>query len=127
ENIEKGIAGEQKTAQALKRLLDIPGVRIMHGMKFPLGGMADVDHVVVCGNKIALIDSKMWKSGRYSKVLHEPAIVGSSTRKVEAFANATAAYRQMFPQHQVAAWVLIHSNDGGTLYLSNADGDNMRI
>jgi hypothetical protein len=64
-NVSLGLLGEQITATLLTELLEIPAVHIVHGLKFPGSKGADIDHAVVAGNRIALIDSKLWSSGSY--------------------------------------------------------------
>lgn len=64
-SVVAGEEGEKITQQMLQNLLVIPGTRIFHGMKFPGSNTADVDHIVVNGNKMVIIDTKNWKSGDY--------------------------------------------------------------
>ncbi|XKH58477.1 NERD domain-containing protein (plasmid) [Citricoccus nitrophenolicus] len=59
-----GAAGERRTAN----LLDEYASRalVLHDLKIPLKGVhANVDHAVVSGNRILLVDSKVWASGTY--------------------------------------------------------------
>ena len=65
ENAAKGVIGERRTALALDALLQIPGTRIFHGLRFPGSRVADIDHAVVNGNRVLFIDSKNWKPGEY--------------------------------------------------------------
>lgn len=62
-NIENGEEGERRTALLLNDLLSIPGTRIFHGVAWPGTKDADIDHIVLNGNKIAFVDSKMWSQG----------------------------------------------------------------
>jgi hypothetical protein len=62
--IEAGARGEARTADALLNGRD---GTIMHDMRIP-GERANIDHIVVSGNKVWLIDSKWWKGGRYMTV-----------------------------------------------------------
>jgi hypothetical protein len=63
--VSAGVAGEKSTALLLDLLLKIPGVTIYHGLKFPGSETADVDHAVVHGRRVFLIDSKQYRSGEY--------------------------------------------------------------
>lgn len=63
--VNAGVAGERSTAALLDLLLRIPGVTIYHGLKFPGSDTADVDHAVVHGRRVFLIDSKQYRSGEY--------------------------------------------------------------
>lgn len=59
-----GAAGEART----QRLLDeLPGdVAVLHDVRVPIPGWSiNVDHVVVSGLEVWLIDSKSWRPGRY--------------------------------------------------------------
>lgn len=64
-NIDKGEAGEKLTASLLNDLLRIPGTRIFHGVEWPGTKAADIDHIVVNGSKVALVDSKMWSGKKH--------------------------------------------------------------
>jgi hypothetical protein len=63
--VNAGVAGEMSTAALLDLLLKIPGVTVYHGLKFPDSDTADVDHAVVHGRRVFLIDSKQYRSGDY--------------------------------------------------------------
>lgn len=63
--VNAGVAGERSTAELLNLLLKIPGVTIYHGLRFPGSATADVDHAVVHGRRVFLIDSKQYRSGEY--------------------------------------------------------------
>lgn len=65
-NIAAGEAGEQRTAVLLDELAEIPGVRVFHGLSWPGTGNADIDHVVLAGDRLAVIDSKMWAGVRHT-------------------------------------------------------------
>jgi hypothetical protein len=57
---------ERLTAEVLARYLTrLPGVRIFHGLAEPGSVFADVDHAVLCGHRLVLIESKMWLPGHY--------------------------------------------------------------
>lgn len=58
-----GLQGELKTAELLASLCT-PGVAVLHDLTIP-GSQANIDHVVVSGRNITLIDAKVWKPGFY--------------------------------------------------------------
>ena len=62
-----GASGERLTASVLDRLAGRPGgVTVMHDLDIPLPGFtANIDHVVIAGRQITLIDSKVWRPGIY--------------------------------------------------------------
>lgn len=64
ENVAMGVEGERLTNATVMSLLStIPGVRIINGLQFPGSARADIDHAVVCGTRVAFIDSKAWRGG----------------------------------------------------------------
>ncbi|MBK1788263.1 J domain-containing protein [Prauserella cavernicola] len=57
---------ERLTADLLSRYLTrLPGVRIFHGLAWPGSVFADVDHAVLCGRRLVLVESKRWLPGHY--------------------------------------------------------------
>ncbi|UQN31789.1 J domain-containing protein [Brachybacterium kimchii] len=47
----------------------IPGVRLVNSLEgLEGGGDAGIDHALVCGRKVALVDSAVWRPGSYAKV-----------------------------------------------------------
>lgn len=65
EVVRHGRAGEQKTAAALERGLD-RGVVVMHDLRIPIPGFkANIDHLVISGNKVTVVDAKSWAGGFY--------------------------------------------------------------
>lgn len=82
-----GLAGERRTAEALGR-----GWRsrsgagtptVLHDLNMPLRHLGgNIDHVVVSGTRVTLIDSKAWASGFYWTVS------GRTRRGMRAFAFA---------------------------------------
>lgn len=135
DKLEKGIMGEMMTADALEVLLDIPGVRIIHGMQFPGSDTADVDHAIICGNKLALVDSKLWKPARYAWGHYGEITTNGGRREgnISHFPHAVEGYRSAFPELQVAGWILIHphsdpdkfsfdNENAQDVYLGDAEG-----
>jgi hypothetical protein len=58
---DAGIQGEQRVAQELERLAaQYPNMYVFHSVKLP-GRIGDIDHLVVQGDKMMLVDSKNWK------------------------------------------------------------------
>lgn len=62
-----GASGERLTASVLDKLTVHPGgVTVMHDLDIPLPGFsANIDHAVIAGRSITLIDSKVWQPGIY--------------------------------------------------------------
>lgn len=63
-----GQAGESKTADLLNRFaMPEDGPTVLHDLMLPSNNRfkANVDHIVVSGRTVHIIDSKVWKPGRY--------------------------------------------------------------
>ncbi|KAB1645447.1 NERD domain-containing protein [Pseudoclavibacter sp. CFCC 14310] len=62
-----GRTGELRTAEVLNRLAMRPGgADVIHDCRIPIPGIsANIDHIVVSGSDVWLIDSKVWKPGFY--------------------------------------------------------------
>lgn len=122
QNVDLGVLGEQMTGDVLEGLLAIPGVRIIHGLRFPGSDKADVDHAVIYGNKVALVDSKMWKPGKYSWNNRGEVVKNLGYRDLETithFPTAVEKYAQLLPNAQVAGFILIHPNEKGSITVDN--------
>lgn len=65
---EVGARGEVEVGKALQKVVDeYPWVRVFHGLNFTPGQRgADVDHAVVIGNEVVLVDAKNWAYADYS-------------------------------------------------------------
>lgn len=62
-----GRGGEQRTAAVLTDLARVPGgPTVLHDLRIPIPGFsANIDHVVVAGSRVTIIDSKVWRHGVY--------------------------------------------------------------
>lgn len=61
-----GAAGEVRTAAILDRYAKDGSVTILHDLKVPSAKYkANIDHIVVSGNRVFPIDAKVWKPGWY--------------------------------------------------------------
>lgn len=62
-----GAVGEARTGRILDQLATREGgPTVIHDVRIPIPGFtANIDHVVVSGREITLIDSKVWRSGFY--------------------------------------------------------------
>ena len=67
----QGAAGERATAEILDRCC-LNGATVLHDLNIP-GSWANIDHLVVAGQRLWLIDSKRWKPGFYWRVGTGPA------------------------------------------------------
>lgn len=62
-----GKSGEVRTAAILDALAAKPGgPTVLHDLRIPIPGFtANIDHVVVSGHTVYLLDAKVWKPGFY--------------------------------------------------------------
>lgn len=62
-----GLAGERHTASFLATLAAKEGgPTVLHDLRIPIPGIkANIDHIVVSGHTVTIIDSKVWKPGFY--------------------------------------------------------------
>lgn len=64
---EAGTKGEVATAAILRKTIlpAIPAARLFHGLRWPGTQSADIDHALVVGNVVVLIDSKFYRNAAY--------------------------------------------------------------
>jgi hypothetical protein len=109
---------ERVTAQAIgDYLLRLPGTRAFHGLTRPGSVFADVDHAVLRGRRLVLVESKMWLPGHY-----EADDDGSIYRNGHGFhggavhlPRAVAAYRRLLPDVEVRGVLVVHPSRAGLL------------
>lgn len=114
-NVAIGQLGERMTATLLEELLVMPGVQIVHGLKFPGSRSADVDHAIVAGNRVAFIDTKLWKPAAY---VMDPSgtILENGRMNVHRQSNHSAAVEKLaalLPHCDVRGWIVIHPQSDG--------------
>jgi hypothetical protein len=104
------------TAAMLERYLTrLPGARIFHGLSWPDSVFADIDHAVLCGRRLVLIESKAWLPGHYTAdeegTLWRNGHVfrGGATRLPEGL----AVYRDLLPDIEVRGVLLIYPSRAG--------------
>jgi hypothetical protein len=110
---------ERLTAGLLDRYLTrIPGVRIFHGLAAEKGSVfADVDHAVLCGRRLVLVESKLWLPGHY-----EVDDAGEVLRNDHRFRGGVvrlpehlAAYRALLPDVELRGVLLLYPSRAGEL------------
>jgi hypothetical protein len=116
--IESGLIGETLTGDLLEQYVTrIPSARIFHSLAWPGSATADVDHAVLCGRRLLLIDSKHWRPGHYT--VHPQFGLLQNGRTFYGsrvgLADAVMAYRRLLPRCDVRGVVLIHPNKQGTV------------
>lgn len=61
--------GEKRTADLLNPLCWAPdAATVLHDVDIP-GSFANIDHILISGNRVWLVDSKVWKPGTYWTLL----------------------------------------------------------
>ncbi|WIB65691.1 nuclease-related domain-containing protein [Curtobacterium sp. MCBD17_040] len=79
-----GAKGEQRTGQLLNALATTgDGPTVLHDLRIPIPGVkANIDHIVVSGSQVTIVDSKVWKPGFYW------TLFGATRRGLELFPPA---------------------------------------
>ncbi len=61
-----GTDGEIRTARVLEKYCKPGGPTVLHDLVLPMNGVkANIDHVVISGNEVRILDSKLWQPGFY--------------------------------------------------------------
>jgi hypothetical protein len=115
-----GNPGTERAEQLTAELLDkyftrLPGVRIFHGLAEPGSVFADVEHAVLCGRRLVLIESKMWLPGHY-----DVDEAGDLWRNDHPFRGGSVrlpgqidALRRLWPELEIRGVLLIYPNRPG--------------
>uniref|UniRef100_UPI00036ED968 nuclease-related domain-containing protein n=1 Tax=Actinoalloteichus spitiensis TaxID=252394 RepID=UPI00036ED968 len=123
---ERDEIAEQLTADLLATYLTrIPGVRIFHGLAMPDSVFADVDHAVLCGRRLVLVESRAWLPGHYA--VDEDGELwrnghpfrGGSAR----LPDVVAAYRRLLPGVEVRGVLLLYPSRTGEI--TTEEDDNL--
>jgi hypothetical protein len=110
---------ERLTAELLDTYLTrLPGARIFHGLAAERGSVfADLDHAVLCGRRLVLIESKRWLPGHY-----DVDQAGCVWRNGNVFRGGTvrlperlATYRALLPDVDIRGAVLIYPGRAGEI------------
>jgi len=60
-----GQMGELQTAKVLDAYCDVNGPTVLHDLVLPMRNItANIDHIVIAGREVHIIDTKSWKPGR---------------------------------------------------------------
>ncbi len=61
-----GTDGELRTARLLEKYCKPGGPTVLHDLVLPMNAIkANIDHVVISGNEVRILDSKLWQPGFY--------------------------------------------------------------
>ena len=115
---ERDQLGEQLTARLLAEYVaPLPGVRIFHGLAWPGSVFADVDHAVLRGHRLVLIESKLWLPGHYEADEHGDVwrnghpFRGGAIRLPEGIAQ----FRELLPGIEVRGVLIVHPSRKGDI------------
>lgn len=107
---------ERLTADLLERYLTrLPGARIFHGISWPDSVFADIDHAVLCGKRLVLIESKLWLPGHYETdedgrlLRNGRAFRGGGSRLTESLAE----YRRLLPGVALRGAMIVYPSRTG--------------
>jgi curved DNA-binding protein CbpA len=110
--------GQQLTAELLVQYFTrMPGVRIFHGLSLPDSVFTDVDHAVLCGERLVLVEAKRWLPGHYTRDdegklwRNGHRFRGGSTRLPES----VAAFEELLPEVDVRGVLLIYPSRAGEI------------
>nr|WP_281065175.1 nuclease-related domain-containing protein [Brachybacterium sacelli] len=120
-----GIAGERRTAELLGTWLSgMSRVGVFHSLRFPESSRADIDHVVVIGRELFVIDSKAWKGGEYRRGADDVIIApDGSVRPSSMPAAAVLLGRAGWGDVRVVT--VIHATSGEVSVTSSDDAGHM--
>ncbi|MEH0110570.1 nuclease-related domain-containing protein [Tersicoccus sp. MR15.9] len=90
-----GADGERRTETVLNQHAD--RIAVLHDLRVPIrGGRANIDHVLVAGNRVYLLDSKVWKPGFYWTLA---GVNRRGTTRVDHTAKDMTWVRDAFVKH----------------------------
>ncbi|GAA3842503.1 DnaJ domain-containing protein [Saccharothrix violaceirubra] len=107
---------ERLTAALIAEYLShLPGVRVFHGLAWPGSVFADVDHAVLCGRRLVLIESKSWLPGHYEAEddgtvwRNDHPFRGGGTR----LPRGLALYRKLLPWLDIRTAAVVYPSRAG--------------
>ncbi|TNC18845.1 J domain-containing protein [Amycolatopsis alkalitolerans] len=110
--------GERLTAELLQRYLTrLPSVRIFHGLARPGSVFADIDHAVLAGRRLVLVESKTWLPGDYGA--DEDGTLWRDDRLFRGGATqlpeAIDAYRELLPGAEIRGALIVYPSRAGQI------------
>ncbi|HJD77386.1 MAG TPA: NERD domain-containing protein [Corynebacterium pollutisoli] len=128
----RGRAGEEVTMGQVERYIRsaLPEVKMYNGLRFTPTSDADMDHVVLYGNRVALIDTKNFRSPKImvtesSDYPGEMVITTPSSSQGFRLRNraSIASYAQHLDTAVVQGFVLFQNQSGPVDVVDMTDGD----
>lgn len=109
----------------LDALTQIPGVRIVHGVRLPGSDptVATISHAVLAGRRLALIDDQLWRPGNYA-LDHRGQLLRNDfvyANPAQEFPHRVAQCDEYFADAaQVRGWVAVVADSTERLAIDNA-------
>ncbi|GDY31186.1 J domain-containing protein [Gandjariella thermophila] len=118
------------TADLLARYVtDIPSARVFHQVTWPGTEFPEVDHAVLCGHRLVLIDSMIWPGGRYTVDRQ-----GYIQRDGKSFGGgalvlgeAARAFQLLLPRLEVRGVVLVWPETSDAAASSTWEGTDVAV
>jgi hypothetical protein len=113
------------TGALLAELIDIPGVRIFHGVRTEGADLPPIPHAISAGRRLVLIESVAWPPGNYEtrandRIYCDGIYIGQS---VSQFIETAELWKKILPdRHQVTAMIVVHCC-GGDIRLPAASAE----
>ncbi|GAA1871984.1 hypothetical protein GCM10009715_18560 [Paeniglutamicibacter psychrophenolicus] len=129
--IHPGKIAELLTGQLLESLHVVPGARTLAGLSVPGNPQLHIGHAVLCGDRLALVDSRCCPGGQYYWWENQLVCKLPGDAPVflsHPFPGAVQEYRARFPELKVRGWSVFHPMDGAAVLVNNrATGANPRL
>lgn len=117
---------KQRSAELLAdHLTRLPGARIFHGVAWPGSVFADVDHAVLCGRRLVLVESKRWLPGHYEvdedgEVWRNGHVFRGGTTRL---GEGVAAFEALLPEVEVRGVLLLYPNRAGEVSVGESEAE----
>ncbi|MBC9705244.1 MAG: DnaJ domain-containing protein [Enterococcus sp.] len=115
------MVAEKRTERFAQELLTIPGTRMFSGVLHPTSSWERVQHVLINGNKVYLVDSLMLPGGKYYWLDNDTisAVKPAGYEYDVAVGTPTAIreFRHQFREAEVKAGIVLYSLDGQEIEL----------
>lgn len=117
-----------RTGALLADLIEIPNVRVFHGVRPRGTGLPVVPHAISAGRRLVLVESVVWPPGCYEagddgRIHCDGTYIGQS---VGSLVEAVRQWRDELPRgHRVSGVVVVYPSAKGTMTLPGATGDDL--
>ncbi|WP_156756288.1 J domain-containing protein [Actinokineospora pegani] len=109
---------ERLTAELIARYPGrLPGAKVFHGLSRPDSVFADVDHAILCGHRLVLVESKLWLPGHYE--LDDDGALWRNGHPFRggqtSLAETVATFAEMLPGVEVRGALLVYPSSDAEL------------